>query len=140
MNFRTKSAYWDGKGEQHQQILLILISVGTKFQLNWQLSFFGRSLLKKSIIPVEKRKSKHHHWVLLIRSSQGTNFHSKNFFFELRDEICPKRVFSFKKKKVNITYEFCIFDLVYNNFHNILRLLDSWSNFNFTTSEIKHDL
>ena len=38
-----------------------------------------------------------------------------------------------------MTIEFHIFELVYNHFHNILRLFDVLPNFRFTTSETMGD-
>ena len=43
----------------------------------------------------------------------------------------------FQTKKIKITIEFYIFKLIYNHFHNNLRLFDFLPNFPITTSEVK---
>ena len=61
-----------------------------------------------------------------------------NFVF--LDQICPKKVFQVQnRKRMSITIEFCIFELIYNHFHNILILFGVLPNFPFTKSETKRD-
>ena len=38
-----------------------------------------------------------------------------------------------------MTNEFYLFELVYNQVHNIMRRFDWWANFPFATSETKRD-
>ena len=40
-----------------------------------------------------------------------------------------------KTEKVNFTIKFCRFELIYNQFHIILRLFDALPDFPFTTIE-----
>ena len=54
-------------------------------------------------------------------------------------KFARKEYFRSRTEKVNITIEFCIFELDYNHVRNFLRLFDGWANFSFTTSETMRD-
>ena len=70
-----------------------------------------------------------------IQISLDTKFQLKLTILIFRTNLPKKSIWS-KTEKVNtITIEFCIFELVCNHFHNILRLFHVLLNFPFTTSE-----
>ena len=78
----------------------------------------GPNLIKKSIFG-QNEKSEHHHWILDIWISLSTKFSLKLEMFIFWIKFTPKGYFRLKMGKVNISVEFCISDLVYNNSQNI---------------------
>ena len=54
---------------------------------------FLDQICPKSVFPVEKRKSEHHHWIFQIQISLETNSQLKLTIFICPDQICPKKVF-----------------------------------------------
>ena len=80
------------------------------FGINWKFWFFGTNLSKKGI-----SSWKWNNWTSPLHSAcsnypeyQIPLYTNK---FEFWDQICPKRVFSVEKERVNITIEFYIFKL-----------------------------
>ena len=71
-----------------------------------------------------KTKSKHYHWILLIRISFSTKFQNKltNLVFWIK--FAQKRFFWSNTEKVNRTIEFCIF-----KFQLKLTNLSFWTKF-----------
>ena len=59
-----------------------------------------------------KTDSEHHHWILHIRISPSIKFHFKLVILIFGNKLSQKEYFGRKEKKVNITIEFCIFELV----------------------------
>ena len=57
--------------ELHDWILLIQISLGTKFQLKLTILSFLDEISPKRVFLVKNEKSKHHHWTLHIQISLG---------------------------------------------------------------------
>ena len=114
-NLPKKGSYFQSKTDKKDTTIefcifeLVFVS---KFTLNKKFWIFGPNLPKKDIYG-QNRKNEHHHWILHIRISPGTKLQSKLailIFFGLN---LPKKGFSWSKtKKVNITMEFCIFELV----------------------------
>ena len=94
---------------------------------------FWTKFAKKIVIPVENRRNEQHHQIPHIRISLGTKFQLKlnirislgtKFYLKLTNLIfctkyTQKGIFQSKAEKVNITNEFCIFELVYNHSQNI---------------------
>ena len=64
-------------------------------------------------LQIENYKSEHHHRILHIRISLGTKLQLKLIISSFWTKFAQKRYFHSKTGKVNITIEFCIFDLVY---------------------------
>ena len=58
---------------------------------------------------VQNRKSEHHHWILHIRNSLGTNFQLKLKILNFGIELTQKGYFQSKKEKKGKIY---IFELV----------------------------
>ena len=101
---------YNRKSEHHHPILLIRIRQGTRFQLK----LCGTKFSQKRVFPVENGKRKHHHLVLHIPISIGTNISSLNWQFCFFESNLLKKCISWvKSKKVNISTEFCILELVY---------------------------
>ena len=69
----------------------------------------------------------------------GTTFHLKLTILNFWSKFTQKGYFWSKTDQVNMAIEFCIFELTYNHFHNILRLFNVLPNFPFTTSETMDD-
>ena len=84
-------------------------------------------------------KSKHHDLILLIRISLGTTFQLKLKILIFWNKFPQDGLLLSKAETVNTTIEFCILELVYNNFYNTLRLFYVLPNFPFTKSETMHD-
>ena len=66
---------------------------------------------KKGISSLNQKKE-YNDWVLHIQISLHTKFQFKLTFLFFFDQICPENYFQPKTEKVNITIEFCIFELV----------------------------
>ena len=77
--------------------------------------------------------------MLHIQISFGTKFQLKLTILIFCTKFIQKGYFRSKTEKVNITIEFSIFELVYNQFHNVLRLFDVLPSFPFTTIETMGD-
>ena len=67
----------------------------------------------------KKKKKETHYSILQIPISLGTKFKLKLTIFIFLDQIFPNRVFLVENRKVNITIQFCKFELVYNQSQNI---------------------
>ena len=92
---------------------------------SWEIyDFFksnhGRCFMRKAVLTKRRisglkqnKKIEHHHWILHIRISLGTNFSLNWQFYFFGTNLPKKGVSGPKQKKVNITIEFCIFELVY---------------------------
>ena len=85
------------KSEHHHWILLIQISLGTKFQLKLTISIFCTKFAQKGISSRKQKKSEHHHGILHIWISLGTKFQLKLIilsfwtkFFQLKTEQVVK--------------------------------------------------
>ena len=72
---------------------------------------------------------------LQIRISAGTKFQNKLTILIMWTKFSREGYLWSKSEKVNITTGFCIFELVYDYVHNILRHFDRWANFFFTKRE-----
>ena len=70
--------------------------------LNWQFWLFRQNLLLKGISS-QKQKREHHHWILHIRISLGTEFQLKTVnlenYFNILKQICPKKALPIKIEK-----------------------------------------
>ena len=86
---------------------------GTEFQFKLTIWIFWTKVCQKRIFPVKSRKIGHHHWILYIGISLGTKFHfNSNKQFLIMWPNLPKKVILGRKwKNVNITIEFCLFNL-----------------------------
>ena len=60
----------------------------------------------------EKVKSEHRHWILHIRISLGVKFHFELTILNFWAKFAQEEHFLSKTKKVNITFEFWVFELV----------------------------
>ena len=61
---------------------------------------------------IEKENSNHRHWILHIRISLGIMFDLKPTILIFWTKFVRSEYFRSKTEKVNITIEFCIFELV----------------------------
>ena len=103
---------------------------------------FFHQICPNRVFLAQNRKSEHH-----IFSAQFCIFklvqckylaQTDNFVF--LDQICQKRYFQLKIGKVNITMEFCMFELVYNLGHNILELYNVLVEIRLTTIKTKRGI
>ena len=96
------------KTEHHHWILHIRISLGTN-----NLEFWNQ-ICPKQVFRVKNKnhKSEHHYWILHIRISLSTKFHYAQTILNFGTKFAQKQYFRLKTKKVNITIEFYIFELV----------------------------
>ena len=102
----------NGKSEHHCWILLIRISLGTKFQLKLTILIFWTNITQKGYFRSKKeKKGEQHHWILHIRLSLGIKFPLKLPTLIFRTKFTPKRYFQLKTKNVNKSSEFYIFEL-----------------------------
>ena len=65
----------------------------------------------KRVFPVENRKNEHHDWILHDRIRSGTKFHFKQTNLIFWTKLTQNSYSWSKMKKVNITIEFCMFEL-----------------------------
>ena len=75
--------------------------------------FFLDQICPPKIFPVETRKIEHHyhHWILHIWISLDVKFQLKLTILSFWTKFVQKRYFRSKTEEVNITVEFCIFEL-----------------------------
>ena len=100
------------KSEHHLWILHIWISLSTKFYVKLTVLIFLDQIFPKRLFPVERGRSEHHHEILHIRISLGAKFQPKLTILIFWTKFAQKTSFRSKTKKVNITIEFCGFELV----------------------------
>ena len=74
--------------------------------------FFGKNFSHKRILPVKNKKNEHHHWILCTRTSLSTEFQPKLTILTFWIKFVWKWCFRSKTKKVNITTELSIFELI----------------------------
>ena len=108
--FAPKWSFWS-KTEK-VSIAIIRISLGTKFQLKLTIFVFWTKFVPKKVFLIENRQSEHHHWLLHIQTSIGTKVQLKVTILIFWAKFTQKGCFWSKTEKVNITIEFCIFELV----------------------------
>ena len=99
------------KSEHHRWILRIRIRLGTKFQPKL-IIFFSDQLCPKTVFRVVNRKSERHHWILSTWIILSIKFQVKLTKLIFWTKFALKGYFRSKTEKVNITTEFCIFELV----------------------------
>ena len=75
-------------------VLLIRISLGSKFQPKLTILIFLDQIFSKRVFPVLNRKSEHNHWVLFIQITLTTKF-QRSGNFDFLDQIYPKRLLPF---------------------------------------------
>ena len=74
---------------------------------------FWTKCARKGCFQSKIKKSEYHPRILHIRISLGTKFQLKLTILIFWDQICLKNgEFQSETKKVNITIEFCVFELV----------------------------
>ena len=97
------------------EFLIFKLVLVPNFSLNWEFWFwfFLTSFAQKGFSGVKQKKWTPYifYIILPIQVSLVRNF-SSNWQFDFLDQIFPKRHFQMKTEKVNITMEFCIFELV----------------------------
>ena len=101
------------KSYHHRWIVHIQISLGTKFQLKLTILIFWTKFAPKMVFSVENGKSEQHHQILHIRINIDTKFQLKLSILIFWTKFFQKGFFWWKTKKVNITIEFFIFELVW---------------------------
>ena len=106
--FRPKT---EGVNTTIEFCIVELVSV-PNFSLNWQFCFFGPNFPKK-VLSVENRKSQLYHWIVDIRISLGTKIQLKQTILIFWTKFTQKGYPWWKTEKMNITIEFCIFELVW---------------------------
>ena len=67
----------------------------------------------RTAFPVKIEKSEQHHWLQHIRFSLGNKFQLQLTIFTFWTKFAQKGYFRSKTEKLNITIEFCMFELVY---------------------------
>ena len=81
--------------------------------LPWTDNFnFLDQICPKSVFPIKSRKSGYHHWILHVRISVGNNFQFRLIIFIFWTKFAQKGYFQSETRKMNITTEFCMFELV----------------------------
>ena len=87
----------------------------------------------KMVFLVQSRKNEHCNKICIFELVYVSNF--------TLIEFCAKfaRYFLSSTEKLDSVIEFRLLELVYNHFHNILRLFDISANFAFTTGETMRD-
>ena len=98
------------KNEHHHWILHIRNSLGIKFHFKQTILNFGTKLIQKGYFG-QNKKSEHHHWILYIRIVLGTKFQLKLKILIFWTKFVQIGYFRSKTEKVNITIEFCTFEL-----------------------------
>ena len=137
MDFLKKTEHCE-QSEHYHQILHIWNSLGTIFQLKLPTLNIWTKLTQKVYFQPKTEKSKNHHWILHIRISLGPKFQFQKFQFP--ETFSQKGYYLSQTNKVNITIEFCIFELNYNLGHNILELYNILVQVLLTASKTKRDI
>ena len=112
----------NGRREHDHLILHIQTSLSIKFQLKL-------TIVPKKDIPGLKQKKWTAPFNLHIRISVGTKLQLSLTIMILRIEVAQKRYLWFKTEKVNMTIEFCIFELFLVPCQLKLTILIFWSKF-----------
>ena len=118
MTFWTKFAqkeyfYWKTKKENSIiEFCMFGLVLVPNFSLKWQFWCFGLNLPIKAISTQKRKKSEHHHWILHVQISVGTKFQLKVTILMFWTKFGQKGYFYSKTKKMNITIEFCMFELL----------------------------
>ena len=87
------------------------LCLALNFGLNWKFWFSGPYLTKKGISN-HKQKSDHHQWTLHIWISLSTKFQVKLTVLISWTRFALKDYFLSKTEEMNITIDFCLFELV----------------------------
>ena len=85
-----------------------------KYQVSpWTDNFhFLDQISPKRVFPIKNRKSEHDHLILHAQISVGSKFQLKLIILIFWTKFAQKGYFHSKTKKMNITIEFCMFELV----------------------------
>ena len=97
--FRSKTEKVNTTNEFFIFKLFLVIS----FSLNMKFFYFLNQICSNS---------KHYHWILDFRNSLDTKFQLKLTILIFWTKFAKKGYFQSKAEKLNITIEFCIFELV----------------------------
>ena len=103
------------KTEQHHWIQHIRNILFTKFQLQLKILIFWTKLSQTGYFWPKTN----HYWILHIWISLSIEFPLQLTILIFWAKFAQKADFRSKAEKVNITIEFCIFELVYNPGQNI---------------------
>ena len=87
------------KSEHLFWILLIQISVDTKFQLKLIFLTFRTKFSQERASLIRSKKSEYHHWILHIRISVGTKFQQKQVILTFSTKFAKKGVSDQKLKQ-----------------------------------------
>ena len=111
--FAQKECFWSKKKKVNTatEFCIIELVKVSSFTLNSKYWQFGPNLHKKGV-SIRKQKTEQHHWIQHIRISLGIKFHLKLTILIFWTKLSQTGYFRPKIKKVNITIEFCIFELV----------------------------
>ena len=80
--------------------------------LQTKISNLGNKFAQKLYFRSKTEKSEYHHWILHIELVYVRNFSLNRQSWILGQNLPKKSISNWKQKKVNITNEFCIFELV----------------------------
>ena len=86
--------------------------VASKFSLKLSTLTFWSKFSQKRALPAKIEKSEQHHWIQHIRISLDTKFQLQLIILTFWTKFAQKGYFRSKTEKVNITIEFCMFELV----------------------------
>ena len=114
IKFAQKGYFWSKTEEMNVIIEFYIFELDqvSNFNLSWQFWFFLDQICPKTVFPVVNRKSEHYHWILRTWISLNIKFQVKLTKFIFWTKFALKVYFRSKKKKVNLTIEFGIFELV----------------------------
>ena len=118
--------------EYHHLIPHIQISLLVPdFCFNWQFWFFWPDLSKKGFSGLKQKKwTPHIFYIILDIEINLVQIFLSNWQFWLFGPNLPKKVFPVENRKVNITLEFSMFELVLSaKFQFKLIILNSWTKF-----------
>ena len=73
---------------------------------------FLDEICQKRVLPVKNRTSEHQHWILHIWIRLSTKFQLKLTILIFWTNLTQERYFRSKTEKVNMIFEFCIFELL----------------------------
>ena len=82
------------------QILLVQISLGSRFQLQQDFDFTGKNR-RKTILSVKNRKNEYHHWVRHIRISLSNKFQIKVTILSFWTKFIQNWLFPSSNKQTN---------------------------------------
>ena len=108
-----KESFWSKKKKNKNchWIIYNRISQGIKFDLKQSILAIWTKFSQEGRFLSKTKKTEQHHWIQHIRISLGIKFHLKATVLSFWTKLSQTGYFRLTTKKVNMTIEFCVFEL-----------------------------